>query len=85
MLNAQNGGRVEVLRGPFDLRSDGFVLNLESILVANDVRMDRTTRQFTLQGSALQYTMQMSTTKIPELTSHVGANLAKFETWNRSS
>lgn len=78
IINAQGGGRVEVLRGVFEPRDDGFVLNFRSLLVANDIRMDRTTRQFTLRGGTLKYTMQMSTTKIHDLTSHVGANLAKI-------
>lgn len=80
ILNAQGGGRVEVLRGAVDSHSTGFVLNFQSILVANDVRMDRTARQFVLGSGALQYTMQMSTTKVPDLTSHVSANLRKITT-----
>lgn len=80
ILNAQGGGRVEVLSGRFEPRSQGFVLNFESILVANDLRMDRTSRQFTLQGSTLKYTMQMSTTKVLDLTSHVSAQLGKITT-----
>jgi hypothetical protein len=78
ILNAQGGGRVEVLRGTFEPRDDGFIMDFRSLLVANDMRMDRTTRQFVLQSSKLQYTMQMSTAKIPDLTSHVSANLAKI-------
>jgi hypothetical protein len=80
ILNAQGGGRVEVLRGTFEQRRNGFILNFQSLLVANDMRMDRTSRQFTLQGSELQYTMQMSTTKVPDLTSHVSAKLGKITT-----
>jgi hypothetical protein len=77
MLNAQGGGRVEVLHGTYELGREGLVLNFQSLLVANDPRMDRTTRQFVLQGSPLHYTMHMSTTKIPDLTVHVGATLLK--------
>lgn len=78
ILNAQGGGRVEVLRGTFEPRSEGFLLDFQSLLVANDARMGRTARQFVLQGNALQYTMQMSTSKIPDLTPHVAADLEKI-------
>ena len=77
ILNAQGGGRVEVLLGDLEPRRDGFVLNLHSLLVANDARMDKTARQFILQDSTLQYTMQMSTTSVPTMTVHVLASLVK--------
>ena len=77
ILNAQGGGRVEVLLGSLEPRHDGFVLDVNSTLVANDDRMDKTARQFILKGSTLEYTMHMSTTTVPTLTLHVKTTLAK--------
>ncbi len=80
LLNAQGGGRVEVSRGKLELTREGFVLNLNSVLVANDSRMDRTARQFTLHADTLEYTLLMSTTSVPTLTLHTHATLTKSET-----
>lgn len=77
ILNAQGGGRVEVLLGNLEPKQNGFVLNLRSLLVANDARMDKTARQFILQDGTLRYTMQMSTTVVPAMTLHVLAALTK--------
>jgi len=77
ILNAQGGGRVEVLLGSLSPARDGFVLDVNSTLVANDARMGKTSRQFTLEGRALQYSQHMSTTAVPAMTLHVQASLAR--------
>lgn len=77
-LDAQNGGRVEVLRGMVAGNPDGFDLTLMSALVGNDARMGETARQFELRGDGLTYTMQMSMQHTPVLTMHLTAGLARF-------
>lgn len=78
ILNAQNGGRVEVLRGrlfaPND-REDTPFLSLTSVIVANDERMISTTRQYHLQDDVLSYRMEMATRTTPDLTMHLEATL----------
>jgi hypothetical protein len=77
ILNAQGGGRVEVLLGRLTPGHAGFVLDVNSTLVANDARMGKTSRQFILENSALQYTQHMSTTTVSDMTLHVQASLAR--------
>ena len=77
MLNSQAGGRVEVARGTLESLPDGFMVNLSSTLVANDARMDKTARQFTLRGDRLEYKTRMSTTAVPSLTLHTHATLTR--------
>jgi THAP4-like, heme-binding beta-barrel domain len=77
VLCAQSGGRVEVSRGTLTPTREGFVLRLHSTLVANDARMDKTARKFQLQGNTFQYTLEMSTTAVAELTMHVRAELTR--------
>ncbi len=74
---AQLGGRVEVLRGNIEPEDEGFVVKLRSQLVANDVRMQATEREFVLQGDLLRCAMAMSTTAVPALTPHVQAELRR--------
>ncbi len=76
-LDAQNGGRVEVLRGTLQETDDGLVLDFKSALVANDARMEETARQFILRDQILSYTMQMSMTHTPALTLHLAADLTR--------
>lgn len=77
ILNAQGGGRIEALTGGLEPNPGGFILNVSSILVANDARMDKTARRFILNGDSLQYSQSMSTTTVPSLTQHVQARLAR--------
>jgi hypothetical protein len=76
---AQVGGRVEVLRGVLEPQGTGFALHLNSVLEANDPRVEKTARQFHFKGNVLQYAMQMSTTAVPDLTAHVDATLTRDE------
>lgn len=80
ILNAQGGGRVEILRGSLEPARDGFLLKAHSVLVANDARMDKTMRQFIFRGDTLEYTLQMSTTSVPDLTLHAQAILTRHDT-----
>ena len=78
--NAQNGGRVEVLRGTIDEAAylEGIMLlKLESVLFGNDPRLIQTTRRYELQADILIYSIEMATTKTPQRQQHLEARLEK--------
>ena len=78
IFNAQNGGRVEVLRGRLstsDDHGDTPLMSLTSVIVAHDERIIRTTRQYDLRDEVLSYRMEMATRTTPELTMHLEAIL----------
>ncbi len=77
LLCAQSGGRVEVARGTLTPTGDGFIARFSSTLIGNDERMGRTAREIRLRGNSLSYSLQMSTTAVPQLTAHVSAELEK--------
>ena len=80
ILNAQNSGRVEVLRGRIvsEVRSDGVLsLHFESVVVGNDARMIRSSRTFHCDGDSLRYVVAMATVKTPELQQHLTAMLTR--------
>ena len=77
VLCAQSGGRVEVLQGLVDMLPGGFAVNLRSVLVGNDARINHTARHLLIQEGTLQYTMHMSTTAVQELTKHLDASLKR--------
>lgn len=74
---AQVGGRVEILRGVLEPNTHGFDLHLTSIVVANDPRVEKTARRFLFRGDILQYSMQMKTSAVSDLTTHVEATLSR--------
>ena len=83
VLCAQSGGRVEVLHGALAPGQEGFVLRFGSALVANDSRVDNTSREFVLsrgtgQGDRLRYTMAMKTIRVAGLAMHVHAELRRL-------
>ena len=78
--NAQNGGRVEVLKGAIDESAyfDGILLlKLESILFGNDPRLIKTTRKYELQRNTLSYLIEMATVRTPNRQQHLEAKLEK--------
>lgn len=78
--NTQNGGRVEVLKGCIEEagREKGILsLRVESILLGNDPRLLRTRRLFFLAGNTLRYTVEMATTRAPDLQVHLEALLTR--------
>lgn len=77
IANVQSGGRVEVLTGPIEAGPSGLVLALRSILLANDPRMQESTRRITVSGDTLHYVMHMQTTKVPQLALHLEATLQR--------
>lgn len=77
LTNAQNGERVEVMRGRIDTRDDRLVLSLDSTLLGNDDRLLRTRRRYECKGDSLRYQIWMATTRQPELTLHLEARLIR--------
>ncbi|HJZ80906.1 MAG TPA: FABP family protein [Pyrinomonadaceae bacterium] len=79
--NAQNGGRVEVLRGAIDetVCLEGILLlRLESVLFGNDPRLIHTTRKYQLHKNSLLYWVEMATTKTPDRQQHLEAKLERL-------
>ena len=77
LTNAQNGERVEVMRGKIELRGDVLVLSMDSTLLGNDERLIRTRRRYECEGDTLRYQVWMATKKQPELTPHLEAKLIR--------
>lgn len=77
ILCAQSGGRVEVARGSLTVAGGGFTVRLNSTLIANDARMDKTAREYALTERTFSYALQMSTSTVPDLTMHVHAELTR--------
>lgn len=72
---AQNGGRLEMLRGSLEPTETGLILRLQSTAFLNDPRMLETSRIITLEGDTLHYIQTMHTTAVPGSTHHVEARL----------
>ena len=78
--NAQNGGRVEVLKGRIQEanREKGtLTLFVGSVLLGNDPRLLQTRRCFFLAGKTLRYRVEMATTRAPDLQIHLEALLIR--------
>lgn len=79
--NAQDGGRVEVLRGTLTPgEAEGhFTLELSSNTFGNDPRLVRTRRTIIFSDDRLEYRMEMSThtTDTPRLLQHLEATLKR--------
>ena len=77
LLNAQNSGRVEVLRGDLRTSATGFVLELASVLHGHDERMVATERSLRYGGEQLEYEVRMATSDIAWMTAHLTARLTR--------
>ena len=77
LTNAQNGARVEVMRGKIELCGQVLVLSMDSTLLGNDDRLIRTRRRYECEGDTLRYQVWMATKKQPELTPHLEAKLIR--------
>jgi hypothetical protein len=78
--NAQDGGRVEVLRGAMAPNADAnatLVLHFDSIVLAHDPRLLQTRRTFHLAAGVLRTTVEMATVRNPQLTAHLEAVLTQ--------
>jgi len=77
LVNAQSGGRGEVLTGKIELVYSIIRLHFTSKTLMNDARMVSTARIFELEGDQLRYETKMSTTKVPNLSRHLIISLER--------
>lgn len=79
MVNAQSGGRSEVLIGIVELRGDLICIHFTSKAIANDPRIICTSRTFELEGETLRYQVEMQTTAVDRLTHHLKIALQRLK------
>jgi hypothetical protein len=77
LVNAQSGGRGEVLTSHIKVIDSIIRLNFLSKAMMNDARMVSTARAFELDGDQLRYEMRMSTTRVEQLTQHLSITLER--------
>jgi len=79
--NVQESGRVEVLRGTLGIVEEGLKLELESVALGNDPRLEGTRRSLALNGDRLHYTAHMcaNTLDTPSMLPHLEAWLDRRE------
>lgn len=77
IANVQSSGRMELLVGEVKADGDAFMLVLESVQLANDMRMKATSRVWRWTDTHLTYDMNMATIDNPELRFHLSATLSK--------
>ncbi len=78
LTNAQNNGRLEILRGTLDVeeyREGRLVLSLSSTFHGNDPRMLSSARIYRLNGDRLAYEGHMATTRVAPMRRHLDATL----------
>ena len=80
--SSQDSGRVEVLRGRLKGIEDGggdWSIELDSVVLEHDPRLQATRRVFTLSGDTLLYVVSMATHTTPEprLSQHLEARLRR--------
>jgi hypothetical protein len=79
LVNAQSGGRSEVLIGTVELRGDLICIHFTSKAITNDPRMICTSRTFELEGDMLRYQVEMQTTAVERLTHHLKIALQRIK------
>lgn len=78
LASAQQGGRLELLRGSARMEHNGsVVLDLKSVSIINDLRMVESRRIFRIHPDKLSYELLMSTTANPTLQLHASCHLTK--------
>ena len=77
LVNAQSGGRSEVLIGHIEKVGSLIRLHFTSKAVTNDPKIISTARTFELEGNHLRYEMEMSTTQVDKRTRHLGIILRR--------
>lgn len=78
LVNAQSGGRSEVLIGDIETRGDVTRIRFASREIVNDPRMVASARRFELDGDTLRYEMEMQTTAVEQSKSHLKAELRRM-------
>lgn len=76
IANVQSGGRMELLVGEIK-PDDAMMLTLQSVQLANDMRMKATSRVWRWTDTTLAYDMDMATNRVPELSFHLRGELYK--------
>lgn len=71
MVNAQSGGRTEVLVGKAETQGSSIQIRFATKVVTNDPRVLCTARTFELEGDILLYEMEMQMTSVEQLTHHL--------------
>ena len=77
LINSQNNGRVEVLKGSVKTTADGLQIVLSSSVFGNDPRMLQSQRDIHLQADELHYGMWIATQSNPEIFQHLDARLTR--------
>lgn len=77
LVNAQSGGRGEVLIGAIETRGGLTHIRFASKVVVNDPRMVATVRTFEMDGNTLRYEMEMQTTAVERSLTHLKAELRR--------
>jgi hypothetical protein len=77
LINAQSGGRGEVLTGHIEVLDSKIRLHFASKALMNDARMVATVRTIELEGDQLRYEMRMSTTRVDRLSQHLSITLER--------
>ena len=76
-VNAQSGGRLEVLVGNAERIAGIIHINFQSKTILNDPRVVSSARRFELDGDTLRYEMEMETTKVELSTLHLKIELKR--------
>ncbi len=79
MINAQSGGRAEVLTGHVIASAPQIELHFTSTQEINDARMIATSRTFQVTETQLNYQMWMHTTTVDHIQPHLEAVLSRSE------
>jgi hypothetical protein len=79
ILNAQNSRRVEVLSGTSFFENGLWLLKTKSVLHGYDARMVETARNFEVSKDTLRYELQMATSKVGQLQTHLEATLKRID------
>lgn len=79
LVNAQSGGRGEVLVGAVEIIGSLVHIHFRSRAITNDPRLLCTERIFELEGNTLRYEMDMQTTAVNQLAHHLKITLQRVE------
>lgn len=71
LVNAQSGGRCEIMTGTPYRSGSSIRIRFESQALINDPRLVAASRTFELEGDTLRYEMEMQTTRVSQPTLHL--------------
>jgi len=79
LVNAQSGGRGEVLVGMIETIDTMIRIHFVSKELTNDPRMVSSARTFELEGDTLRYEMEMQTTTVDQSAKHLEIALQRIK------